>query len=347
LVLAPAAPARAVVLHPDTGMGEQVPADQRPPDGAVARWSSSATGAVISPNHVITTNHQGGGVGTSVYVNGVRYVVAAWYRDGVSDFKVARIATPGGEPANLTDYARIYGSLNEVGKTAVIGGYGDGRGETRLRNNQPYAYAWDGASNTVLRWGRNVFDGYAYKSGGGWSSQVLKTDFDDVGIGAHVTWEAATADHDSGAPWFLQVSGKWYVAALTRSTEHLGSTWFRSYGDPSRPDPELMDAVRVGWYRNWINYVVYDLLSGDANCDGTVGIADLNVVADYYGKLGGANWMEGDFNGDHSVGIADLVALADRYGDSAGLSGATVPEPAAMVLLIAAGPALLRRRATS
>ncbi|HET6426853.1 MAG TPA: hypothetical protein VFJ30_00475 [Phycisphaerae bacterium] len=337
-----AAAARAVVLTPDQGSGEQVPAGQRPPDGVVARWSGSATAVAIAPNYVITTNHQGGGVGTSVYIHGVRYTVSAWFRDGTSDFKVAHI-TRDGVPAGLTDYVDIYPSLNEVGKTALLGGYGDSRGAILTSGGQPYAYKWDGAvGNTVLRWGRNVIDGSGVGYGGGWTSQVLKTDFDDVGTGGYVSWEAATADHDSGSGWFINSAGKWYLAALTRSTEHIGSTWFANYGNPANPDPEQMDAVRLAWYKDWINYILHDIQPGDANLDGTVGIADLATLANNYGKPSGANWNEGDFNHDNAVGIADLVVLADNYGANG--SPVPAPEPTTAVLLAPAAVALLRRR---
>jgi len=85
--------------------------------------------------------------------------------------------------------------------------------------------------------------------------------------------------------------------------------------------------------------VLAELLQGDANVDGVVGIADLSAVADNYGKPGG--WKQGDFNGDDVVGIADLSALADHYGESV---GGTVPEPTCLALALPAAVAVLRRR---
>ncbi|HET6428374.1 MAG TPA: CotH kinase family protein [Phycisphaerae bacterium] len=79
---------------------------------------------------------------------------------------------------------------------------------------------------------------------------------------------------------------------------------------------------------------------GDANRDGTVGIADLSALADHYGAAG-ATWEQGDFNGDGIVGIADLSTLADNYGHP---GAAAVPEPAALGLLAAGALALLLRR---
>src|SRR5207237_4157672 len=57
-------------------------------------------------------------------------------------------------------------------------------------------------------------------------------------------------------------------------------------------------------------------LAGDANRDRTVDFADLVVVAQNYGSVGGHGWATGDFNGDGNVDFADLVALAQRYGST-------------------------------
>jgi len=88
--------------------------------------------------------------------------------------------------------------------------------------------------------------------------------------------------------------------------------------------------------------IEWTAISGDANLDGQVGIADLGALADNYGKTTGVDWMKGDFNFDCRVGIADLGAIADHYGDTEG--GVPVPEPAALALVAVAAVALVRRR---
>ena len=75
------------------------------------------------------------------------------------------------------------------------------------------------------------------------------------------------------------------------------------------------------------------LLPGDANADGRVDAADLNVI--------GLNWQqtgktraEGDFTGDGLVDAADLNVLGLNW--QSGVEAAAVPEPSALMLLAAA-----------
>jgi probable HAF family extracellular repeat protein len=88
-------------------------------------------------------------------------------------------------------------------------------------------------------------------------------------------------------------------------------------------------------------------LGGDANLDKTVNGADLNVVLSNYNQtvsLDIAGWKLGDFNGDGSVDGADLNVVLSNYNQSAS-AGAAVPEPSALLLVVAAlaGWAALRR----
>ena len=76
---------------------------------------------------------------------------------------------------------------------------------------------------------------------------------------------------------------------------------------------------------------VTEVLSGDANGDGTVNGADLNIVLSNYNQTG-MTWSQGDFNGDGTVNGADLNVVLSNYNQVAGVSAA-VPEPSAFVLL--------------
>lgn len=105
------------------------------------------------------------------------------------------------------------------------------------------------------------------------------------------------------------------------------------------------------------------LLNGDTNFDGKVDFSDLVALAANYGKSGdGVKWSTGDFNLDGKVDFSDLVMLAADYGQTAPsvsqlavfspafahdaqAAFASVPEPAAVPLLLIGGVLLARRRA--
>jgi len=346
--------AEALILHPaEEGQAEQVPADERPPDAVVARWSVWASAVAISPTEVITTRHQGAGVGTAVQAGGVWYVVGQYYPHPQADLRIVTLEKDG-QPANLTDYVDIYrGTVKEErGQVAVIGGWGLGRGVDLVSDDTVYGYAWGDESSVELRWGQNRIDGYG-TGGGDYVSRTVKASFAGVGLGGYVPYEAALADKDSGGGWFLQEDGVWKVAGLSRSVEHRDESWFLNPYNLPRPDPDVIDAVRVSQYADWVDYVLAGPVPGDGNLDGEVGIADLTIIADNYGMVGsGLGWRDGDFNHDGQVGIADLVAVADHYGNETGLmvgpdypsGAATVPLPATGLLLIAGAGVMTRRR---
>jgi len=87
-------------------------------------------------------------------------------------------------------------------------------------------------------------------------------------------------------------------------------------------------------------------LIGDFNGDGKVDFADLLILAQNYGKMGGAMLSQGDANADGSVGFDDLLLLAQNYGKTGAASpavSAPVPEPATLLLIAVAGAASCRR----
>jgi autotransporter-associated beta strand protein len=97
----------------------------------------------------------------------------------------------------------------------------------------------------------------------------------------------------------------------------------------------LYDASLAGGYLtgSGVLQALYAPLNGDANADGTVNGADLNIVLSNYNRSG--DWFGGDFDGDHTVNGSDLNVVLSNYNQSLGLSAA-VPEPSTL-LLVAAG----------
>jgi hypothetical protein len=101
----------------------------------------------------------------------------------------------------------------------------------------------------------------------------------------------------------------------------------------------------VGEASNGDAFLLTPLEPGDANGDGRVDINDLTIVLSNFGQTG-MTWSQGNFTGDPTVDINDLTILLSNYGygvtAAAGVKG--VPEPAALVLLLAALACLLASR---
>ena len=133
---------------------------EKPNDAVVGRWAANASCVAISPNYIITTRHQGGGIGTTVVFDGVNYVVREIWNaagvEGAADLRICRIETPAGEPADLAYHTPPYSMTNEIQLPMVLGGYGDSRGTELISKGTVYGYAWDTtAGNTIQRWCSN------------------------------------------------------------------------------------------------------------------------------------------------------------------------------------------------
>jgi hypothetical protein len=55
---------------------------------------------------------------------------------------------------------------------------------------------------------------------------------------------------------------------------------------------------------------------GDLDGDGTIGLADLQILLAHYGMMSGASYWDGDLNCDGQVSLADLQMLLAVYGTS-------------------------------
>jgi hypothetical protein len=335
-----ASAAGAVVLHSDFQ-----PADH-PANVILGRWGTNASCVVIAPNYILTTRHQGGGVGTSLQIGSVACKAAEIFDNPDADLRVVRISTAVGGPVNLTQYAGLYTTFDEVGLPIVFGGYGKGRGASLYTpGGAMYGYSWTGTDNSTLRWGSNTVSGTGASGLMGGLTFTLTADF-----GGPETGEASLAEYDSGGGWFASIAGQWKLLALSETAEHADQSWFRN-AVTGASDPDSLGAVRVSSYASWINNTAKfnPILTGDTNWDGTVNIVDMGVFATNYGKSVGMSWNTGDFSGDGIVNVTDLGLMACNYGKSSTSVGgvktasALVPEPGLLLLLLPAAVVFRRK----
>jgi hypothetical protein len=100
------------------------------------------------------------------------------------------------------------------------------------------------------------------------------------------------------------------------------SVTFPGYPGGVLPDGEYQVTVKsTGVIGNGGNPMTADhllnffALGGDANRDGTVNLADFNILAANFGSSG-ATFSRGDFNYDGTVNLQDFNILAGRFGQS-------------------------------
>ncbi len=225
---------QALVLYNDV-----VP-PSTPPSGVMGLYAGWMSCVVVNPNWIIVCNHEGGGPGTSVVVNGTTYVVAAIYYSNSYDLNLARITNPDGSNANLPVYADL--SLNNsslVGKQVVIGGYGYKRGALTTNGG---GYLWTSVGSGVLQWGTNTITYNMYN--------YLYDSFEPYGSSKATPYEAGLACGDSGGGWFYlnPSTGRWTVAALSDGVTTNGASMFSP--------PDTNDAVGVPGVAIWASGII-------------------------------------------------------------------------------------------
>ncbi|MBN1554676.1 MAG: hypothetical protein JXA11_08015 [Phycisphaerae bacterium] len=320
----------------------------KPSDAVVGRWKTNASCVAIgradwnTSGYIITTRHQGYGVGTSVWFDDVEYIVAEqWYAPHgelyTADLRVCRLentAANGGGKANLSEFVLWNDDTNEQGKEIVIGGYGKTRGTAGTNY-----YEWTGSDNTELHWGENSVDGYSWAP----LSTTVRSDVLEIDFDGPTTTDAAIAQWDSGGGWFFQDEGQWVVAGLGAYVDYNG----RSYYVPPNDDNL---GIRVSSYAAWIDGLIEEhyepSIPGDADLDNTVGILDYIIWANNYTGSGGTGktWATADFNFDEAVDSADYTIWATNYGSTYSSIPVVVPEPLSSCLLSAGLLTIWRRR---
>lgn len=335
--------AAAIVLHPGECEPNLVEWTDRPHNDVVGRWGLNASCVVISPNCVITTRHQGGGVGTIVHIGTQQcQVVEVWdYPDttdpadpdyGSVDLRIARLGA-----VSLTRYVDLFKGKDADYRFAdmVIGGYGLGRGEELITSSIVYGYAWQNASqfyNQNLRWCTNrieyTWDNIEVENGAGQLDTNQDCAFADFDQPYTTTYEGGVAGFDSGCGWFVKHHAKWKLAALAWGVEHADSSqiWFRRADDPTYLHADMMYAVRINSYADWANGILdtvcSDPPSGDINGDCRIDLIDIAYLATAWpgGNCSESNSFCGgsDINGDGDVNLTDFIEIAANYPEAEG-----------------------------
>ncbi len=291
-LLVAATNASALVLHED-----RLPAD-RPPDGVLGWWGGACTCVAIDPDWVVASVHQGGGVGTTVTIEGTSYVVAENYESD-HDVRLARLETPDGQPAGLDHFVELsWDSAGAVGRDMVLGGFGRGRGTALSEGGQVYGYTWSGAANRTLPWGTNT----VHSTFGNW----LYADFSPPGGPGATSEEAALAAGDSGGGWFVRDSGTgpWQLVGVSVGVTRSGESWF----DP----PDFIEAVRTDLVADWIVQTIAQAESND-------------VTLTVEGGTGGGTYEAGDVVAI-AASVPDGFAFVEWTGDVATVEDVTSPQ---------------------
>ncbi len=293
-----------IVLHP--GKEPSPSWSERPSSNVMGRWGSNASCVVISPDCVITTNHQGGGVGTNVVIGGVSYKVSRVERFGTSDVRIAKL-----RGAQLTEYVLPYSGSDELYQNFVIGGFGQGRGAELTTAGQTYGYQWDGSSNTTLRWGTNTVELVRELS---ISAYFAAPDE------AATEYEAILAVSDSGGGWFMKKDGQWVVICLSSSVSTMNKALFK---DPTTldPSPDRLTGNRVSNYAEWMTTLASSLgecgsMAEDINEDCKVDIADFKEFISQWASAPNPSSIprrHSDINSDNKVNMLDFARIATQW----------------------------------
>jgi len=300
-----------VVLHPD-GEPNLITWTDRPDSNVVGRWRTNGSCVAVSSDCVLAVRHTLGGVDSTVTIGGEPYIVDEVWEHSTADLRIAKL-----NGANLSHFVDIYDDVNEVGKEVVMGGYGWVRDAELKTGGVTYGYDWKNTAYDNLRFGTNKVNSTQNNSYlGGYTSDIVKADFDDIGYGSSTNYECSIAYYDSGGGWFINDGGYWEVAGLSRGVEHTDQTWFRRASDPNILDPDRFDAVRVSSYATWINETIPPRMPGELTGDGVIDFNDFGFFASYWlnTDCNYPDWCQGcDFEPDGDVDFADFAAFGNCW----------------------------------
>lgn len=165
-----------------------------------------------------------------------------------ADLKIFRLASNPGLPALNLYSTSEFGNQDRNDALSHMVGWGVGRDEDDTGN----PWDWGGADTVAKRWGTNTATTVSNAPVGGYSTTALVT---VLGNNQGDNEIAATV-YDSGAGFFLEINGDWYLTGIAIAVEVDGSSNFGSNNINSGIRGNLNYYARIGAYESEILAII-------------------------------------------------------------------------------------------
>ncbi len=348
VVLVSATPSWSVVSSDGNAAFRHTAAQGLTP-GEITLWGQLGTlnGFYVTPvsaRHVLAAKHIGGSVGDMITFgpgpNAGAYVTTAFVDDPSADLRIWEIS------GALAAWVPLYAGTSERNSTVTIFGKGGGPGPAvtvdpagALGPPPAELKGWEwGAADGAGSWGRNVVDRITFVAASG---LTIAIDLDRPIFGG-LAEECHLSGGDSSGPWFLEKSGKWYLAGVSSLVsgpfqrnmggepdgQFFNATLFDKGGlwegdsaffniEQFTDTPSSAYAVRLSSRASWL----LPLLDSDGdgipdntdNCTATLNASQLDTDGDGYGNVCDCDFDQSGFCniGDFNVFLPDFLSGHD------------------------------------
>ena len=213
-----------------------------PSSAFFGKFNDNASAVAVAGDVIITTAHQGGGVGSAVVFGSTTYNVVqqlSTFAPNI-DLRVYRVQNQDGSTPNLS-HTTIYNGTDGVSFVnagggskpfTAIGGFGATVG-TALANGSGYNIVNNSPiNNGPLTIGANLIEGVGAIGAGDTytGTTVLVATFEAPSTTQaptdKVAQEATVGLGDSGGGWFVLTSSGWQLAGVTHGVEHIDNALF-------------------------------------------------------------------------------------------------------------------------